>query len=138
MVLEKKYFVLKTGVFRGGCLTGPTHSAVMLHGFLSYLVKCCMTEKEYTIFGYKECKNPIQYVMEFERLYLDTGGESKEIWGIQYKYIIEGRNCRQLKIPFDIRNYQVTKKEYGPGGPFVYVETEDARAIQQHGLLETV
>lgn len=93
---------------------------------------------ENTIFGYKECKNPIQYVMEFERLYLDTSGKSKQIWGIQYKYIIEGSNCRPLKRPFDIRKYQVTNKEYGPGGPFVYVEQEDEKAIQQHGLLETV
>lgn len=48
-----KYFNLNTGVFRGGCLTGPNHSGTQLHGFLSYLVKCIVTGKEYTIFGYK-------------------------------------------------------------------------------------
>ncbi len=48
-----KYFGLKTGVFRGGCLTGPAHSGTQLHGFLAYLVKCIATGKEYTIFGYK-------------------------------------------------------------------------------------
>jgi CDP-paratose 2-epimerase len=48
-----KYFGLKTGVFRGGCLTGPNHSGVQLHGFLSYLVKCISTGTLYTIFGYK-------------------------------------------------------------------------------------
>jgi CDP-paratose 2-epimerase len=48
-----RYFDMKTAVFRGGCLTGPAHSATELHGFLAYLVKCCMTGKEYTIFGYK-------------------------------------------------------------------------------------
>ncbi len=48
-----KYFGLKTGTFRGGCLTGPAHSGTELHGFLSYLVKCIYTGKEYTIFGYK-------------------------------------------------------------------------------------
>ncbi|MCF7865673.1 MAG: NAD-dependent epimerase/dehydratase family protein [Candidatus Pacebacteria bacterium] len=48
-----KYFNLNTGVFRGGCLTGPNHSGTQLHGFLSYLVKCIVTSKEYTIFGYK-------------------------------------------------------------------------------------
>lgn len=48
-----KYFNLNTGVFRGGCLTGPNHSGTQLHGFLSYLVKCIATGKEYTIFGYK-------------------------------------------------------------------------------------
>lgn len=47
-----KYFGLKTGVFRGGCLTGPNHAGTQLHGFLSYLVKCAMTDTPYTIFGY--------------------------------------------------------------------------------------
>jgi CDP-paratose 2-epimerase len=40
-------------VLRGGCLTGPNHSGVELHGFLSYLVKFNLEEKEYTVFGYK-------------------------------------------------------------------------------------
>lgn len=48
-----RYFGLKTGVFRGGCLTGPAHSGAELHGFLSYLVKCAVTGRKYKIFGYK-------------------------------------------------------------------------------------
>ena len=48
-----KYFGMKTGVFRGGCLTGPNHSGAELHGFLAYLMKCAITGKQYTIFGYK-------------------------------------------------------------------------------------
>lgn len=48
-----KYFGLKIGVFRGGCLTGPTHSGAELHGFLSYLVKCQILKRKYKIFGYK-------------------------------------------------------------------------------------
>ena len=48
-----KYFGLKTGIFRGGCLTGPNHAGTELHGFLSYLVKCMVENKTYTIFGYK-------------------------------------------------------------------------------------
>jgi CDP-paratose 2-epimerase len=47
------YFGMKTGVFRGGCLTGPNHSGAQLHGFLSYLMKCAITGTHYTIFGYK-------------------------------------------------------------------------------------
>lgn len=47
-----KYFGLKTGVFRGGCLTGPAHKGAQLHGFLSYLVKCIKNEKEYIIIGF--------------------------------------------------------------------------------------
>ena len=48
-----KYFDLKTVAFRGGCLTGPFHSGAMLHGFLSYLIKCVLEGIPYTIFGYK-------------------------------------------------------------------------------------
>lgn len=48
-----KYFNLNTGVFRGGCLTGPNHSGAQLHGFLSYLMKATAKNIPYTIFGYK-------------------------------------------------------------------------------------
>ena len=48
-----RYFDLKTAVFRGGCLTGPAHSGAELHGFLAYLVKCVVTGRPYTVFGYK-------------------------------------------------------------------------------------
>lgn len=48
-----KYFNMPTCALRGGCLTGPNHSGVELHGFLSYLIKVNLTEQEYTIFGYK-------------------------------------------------------------------------------------
>jgi len=48
-----RYFGLRTGVFRGGCLTGPNHSAAELHGFLSYLFKAAREHRPYTIFGYK-------------------------------------------------------------------------------------
>ena len=48
-----RYFGMATCCLRGGCLTGPSHSGVELHGFLSYLVKCNMENKTYKIFGYK-------------------------------------------------------------------------------------
>lgn len=48
-----RYFGLKVGVFRGGCLTGPFHSGVELHGFLSHLVKQTLNGGAYTVFGYK-------------------------------------------------------------------------------------
>lgn len=47
-----RYFGLPTGVFRGGCLTGPGHSGAQLHGFLAYLMKCAATGEPYTVFGY--------------------------------------------------------------------------------------
>ncbi len=48
-----KYFDMPTCALRGGCLTGPNHSGVELHGFLSYLIKVNLEEKEYTVFGYQ-------------------------------------------------------------------------------------
>ncbi|MCE2788406.1 MAG: NAD-dependent epimerase/dehydratase family protein [Saprospiraceae bacterium] len=48
-----QYFGMNTGVFRGGCLTGPNHSGAQLHGFLAFLMKCTLNKEPYTIFGYK-------------------------------------------------------------------------------------
>ncbi len=48
-----KYFGMRTGIFRGGCLTGPNHSGTQLHGFLSYLMLCAINHEHYTILGYK-------------------------------------------------------------------------------------
>jgi CDP-paratose 2-epimerase len=48
-----RYYNLKTGIFRGGCLTGPLHQGVELHGFLSYLLKCNLSGNKYFVKGYK-------------------------------------------------------------------------------------
>lgn len=48
-----RYFGMNVGIFRGGCLTGPSHSGVELHGFLSYLVKVALSGQTYTVYGYK-------------------------------------------------------------------------------------
>ena len=48
-----KYFDLNTVTFRGGCITGPNHKSVELHGFLSYIIKCLFANKKYVIHGYK-------------------------------------------------------------------------------------
>lgn len=48
-----RYFGMKTCCLRGGCLTGPNHSGVELHGFLSYLIKCNLEGREYTVYGYQ-------------------------------------------------------------------------------------
>src|SRR5467141_3677937 len=48
-----RYFQMNVGIFRGGCLTGPLHSGVELHGFLSYLVKVTISGGKYSVFGYK-------------------------------------------------------------------------------------
>ena len=48
-----RYFNLKTVTFRGGCLTGENHSGAQLHGFLSFLIKSIINNKNYSVFGYK-------------------------------------------------------------------------------------
>ena len=48
-----RYFGMRTGGFRGGCLTGSDHSAAELHGFLGYLMRCAITDQPYTVYGYK-------------------------------------------------------------------------------------
>lgn len=48
-----RYFKMPIGVFRGGCLTGPQHAAVELHGYLAYIVICAVTGKPYTVYGYR-------------------------------------------------------------------------------------
>ena len=48
-----RYFNMPIGIFRGGCLTGPQHAAVELHGYLTYIVVCAITGKPYIIRGYK-------------------------------------------------------------------------------------
>lgn len=55
-ILVQEYartYGLKTGTFRGGCLTGPQHAGAELHGFLSYLVKCAVIGRTYYVYGYK-------------------------------------------------------------------------------------
>jgi CDP-paratose 2-epimerase len=71
-----RYFGLKTGVFRGGCLTGSWHSAVQLHGFLAYLSRIAARGDSYTIIGYggKQVRDQIHsedVVRAFEAFYLD-------------------------------------------------------------------
>lgn len=48
-----RYFGMRTAVFRGGCLTGPSHAGTQLHGFLAYLMKCTVTGTPYTVFGHE-------------------------------------------------------------------------------------
>ena len=48
-----RYFGMKTVCFRAGCITGPAHAGAELHGFLAYLVRCCVEQKAYRVYGYK-------------------------------------------------------------------------------------
>lgn len=70
-----RYFKMPVGIFRGGCLTGPQHAAVELHGYLAYIVICALTGREYTIYGYKgkqvrdqiHCRDVARLFLEFYR-----------------------------------------------------------------------
>ncbi|MBH54339.1 MAG: NAD-dependent epimerase [Opitutaceae bacterium] len=70
-----RYFDMPSCCLRGGCLTGPNHTGVELHGFLSYLVKCNLEGKEYKIFGYKgkqvrdniHSEDVVRFMYEFYR-----------------------------------------------------------------------
>jgi len=52
---------METACFRGGCLTGPNHSGAQLHGFLAYLMRCTVTGRPYTVFGYHGKTGARQY-----------------------------------------------------------------------------
>jgi CDP-paratose 2-epimerase len=73
-----RYFDMRTAIFRGGCLTGPSHSGTALHGFLAYLMKCAATGTRYTVFGYrgKQVRDNIHssdLINAFDEVYRDPG-----------------------------------------------------------------
>jgi CDP-paratose 2-epimerase len=80
-----RYFEMNTCCLRGGCLTGPNHSGVELHGFLSYLIKCNLEQKKYTIFGYKgkQVRDNIHShdVCSFIEAFIDNPGKG-EVYNI--------------------------------------------------------
>jgi CDP-paratose 2-epimerase len=80
-----RYFGMKTCCLRGGCLTGPAHSAVELHGFLSYLVRCNLEGRRYTIHGYqgKQVRDNIHSldVARFIQAFIETP-RSGEVYNI--------------------------------------------------------
>jgi CDP-paratose 2-epimerase len=92
-----RYFGMRTGVFRGGCLTGPNHSGTQLHGFLAYLVKCAATGTPYTVFGYggKQVRDNIHsadLVRAFEHYFRrPRAGEVYNIGGGRFS------NCSMLE-----------------------------------------
>lgn len=113
-----RYFNLKTGVFRGGCLTGPAHSGVQLHGFLAYLVSSIAEEREYTIFGYKgkQVRDNIHsydVVNAFYHFYLNPKkGEAYNLGGSRYSNIsvveaiekIEKITGKRAKVKYNPKN----------------------------------
>jgi CDP-paratose 2-epimerase len=112
-----RYFGLNVGVFRGGCLTGPSHSGVELHGFLSYLIKCVLSDQPYTVFGYKgkqvrdniHSYDVICAVEEFfnnprpGEVYNLGGGRSNSISMIEAIAKIEGMTGKKLRWEYTDR-----------------------------------
>lgn len=92
-----RYYGMKTGVFRGGCLTGPAHSGAELHGFLAYLMQCAITGTEYRIYGYrgKQVRDNIHsydLVNAFYHFYMaPRGGEAYNMGGSRFS------NCSMLE-----------------------------------------
>jgi CDP-paratose 2-epimerase len=99
-----RYFGMQTCCLRGGCLTGPSHSGVELHGFLSYLVKCNLEQKCYTVYGYlgKQVRDNIHsadvaaFIAEFVKaprsaaVYNIGGGKANSCSIIEAFRIVEG------------------------------------------------
>ena len=126
-----RYFNMPTCCLRGGCLTGPNHSGVELHGFLSYLIKCNVEGRDYKVYGYKgkqvrdniHSQDVARFMFEFWRaprvaeVYNLGGGKgnacsileafriSEEITGqpMSYRYVEENRLGDHICYYSDLR-----------------------------------
>jgi CDP-paratose 2-epimerase len=131
-----KYFGMKTGIFRGGCLTGPAHSGAELHGFLAYLILCTVNHKPYRVFGYKgkqvrdniHSKDLINAFWEFYKA--PRQGEVYNIGGSRFA------NISMLEAIGVIEEFSGNKLEYSvldearSGDHIWYVS--DVRKFQHH------
>jgi CDP-paratose 2-epimerase len=113
-----RYFGLPTCCLRGGCLTGPNHSGVELHGFLSYLVKCNLEGREYRIYGYggKQVRDNIhsldvaRFILEFAKrprsgeVYNIGGGKANSCSILEAFAIVEGLTGRKQAHCYVDRN----------------------------------
>ena len=113
-----RYFNMPTCALRGGCLTGPNHSGVELHGFLSYLIKVNMAEENYTIFGYqgKQVRDNIhsydvtRFIHEFFKqprfgeVYNIGGGRANSTSILEAFKRIEGISGKAMKYKYSEKN----------------------------------
>src|SRR3954447_7826096 len=113
-----RYFGMNTVCFRGGCLTGPGHSGTMMHGFLSYLVKCALTGARYTVFGYKgkqvrdniHSKDLVNTFWEYYRaprqgeVYNAGGGRFSNCSMREAIDLCEARTGRKMNLVYDESN----------------------------------
>jgi len=121
-----RYFDLNVGVFRGGCLTGPQHSAVELHGFLNYIVGCAVNKKPYTIFGYKgkQVRDQIHsfdVVSSFHEFYLNPKkGEAYNLGGCKQNSASILEIIDLLKENFDLKLQYSYKEDNRIGDHICY------------------
>ncbi len=113
-----RYFAMPTCVLRGGCLTGPNHCGVELHGFLSYLIKCNLEERTYRIFGYqgKQVRDNIHShdVVEFMRRFIESprvaevynlgGGRANSISILEAFQLIESISGKPMRHEYVDQN----------------------------------
>jgi CDP-paratose 2-epimerase len=113
-----RYFQMPTCCLRGGCLTGPNHSGVELHGFLSYLVKCNLEGKSYTVFGYKgkQVRDNIhsidvaRFMWEFVQaprcgeVYNIGGGRNNSCSILEAFQLVEQITGKKMKFTYEDRN----------------------------------
>src|SRR5262245_36584034 len=113
-----RYFGMPTCCLRGGCLTGPNHSGVELHGFLSYLIKCNLQGREYKVNGYlgKQVRDNIhaedvaRFMYEFYKapriaeVYNLGGGKGNACSIMEAFQMVEARTGRQMKSQYIDQN----------------------------------
>lgn len=131
-----RYFSMPTCCLRGGCLTGPSHSGVELHGFLSYLIKCNIEEKQYTVFGYKakqvrdniHAADVASFIAEFiaaprvAEVYNLGGGKSNSISIIEAFSLVESISGKRMNWVYSTKPRE--------GDHIVYYS--DLRKMQSH------
>jgi CDP-paratose 2-epimerase len=115
-----RYFGMLTCCLRGGCLTGPTHSGVELHGFLSYLIKCNLEGTKYSIFGYKgkqvrdniHSYDVVTFINEFinrprsAEVYNIGGGRANSVSIVEAFELIESISGKQMVYDYVEQNRQ--------------------------------
>jgi CDP-paratose 2-epimerase len=153
-----RYFNMPVGVFRCGCVTGPLHAAVELHGYLTYIVSCATQGREYTIFGHKgkqvrdqiHCDDVASLFLEFYKsprrgeVYNLGGGRSNSLSILETVAILDAMGFRlnyQLSDKARIGDHicyisELSKvKSHFPNWQMQYDVRSDIEAIvrQQHG-----
>jgi CDP-paratose 2-epimerase len=156
------YFNMPIGIFRGGCLTGPMHAAVELHGYLAYIVHCAVTGKPYTIYGYKgkqvrdqiHARDVASLFLHFYRnprrgeVYNLGGGRANSIsvletidalaemgFRLRYEYRDENRRGDHICYISDIRKLRVHFPEWSPAYDLSHILSEIVERNLQHSAV---